>query len=39
MDLEIIILSKVKQTEKDKYYDFVYMWHQEYDTTELTKQK
>ena len=28
MDLEIIILSEVSQTEKDKYtYDITYMWN------------
>ena len=26
-DLEIIILSKVSQTEKDNYYDITYMWN------------
>ena len=30
MDLEIIILSKVSQTGKDKYY----MWNLKYDTNE-----
>ena len=27
MDLEIIILSKVNQTEKDKYHDITYTWN------------
>ena len=27
MDLEIIILSEVSQTEKDKYHDIAYMWN------------
>ena len=27
MDLEIIILSEVSQTEEDKYYDVTYMWN------------
>ena len=27
MDLEIIILSEVSQTEKDKYHDITYMWN------------
>ena len=27
MDLEIITLSEVSQTEKDKYYDITYMWN------------
>ena len=29
MDLEIIILSEVSQTEKDKYHDIAYMWNLE----------
>ena len=28
MDLEIIILSEVSQTEKDKYHGNIYMWNQ-----------
>ena len=37
MDLEIIILSEVSQTEKDKYhYDTTYMWNlKKNDTNEL----
>ena len=27
VDLEIIILSEVSQTEEDKYYDVTYMWN------------
>ena len=27
MDLEIIILSEVNQTEKDKYHIMLYMWN------------
>ena len=27
MDLEIVILSEVSQTEKDKSYDIAYMWN------------
>ena len=27
MDLEIVILSEVSQTKKDKYPDIVYMWN------------
>ena len=27
MDLEIIILNEVSQTEKDKYYDITYTWN------------
>ena len=34
MDLEIIILSEVSQTEKDKYH-ITYMWNLKYDTNEL----
>ena len=34
MDLEILILSEVSQTEKDKY-DITYMWNLKYDTSEL----
>ena len=35
MGLEIIILSEVSQTEKDKYHDITYMWNLKYDTNEL----
>ena len=38
MDLEIIILSEVSQTEKDKYHDITYMWNlkkKKKDTNEL----
>ena len=35
MDLEIIILSEVSQTEKDKYHDITYMWNLKNDTNEL----
>ena len=34
MDLEIIMLSEVSQTEKDKY-DITYMLNLKYDTNEL----
>ena len=27
MDLEIIIISEISQTEKDKYHDITYMWN------------
>ena len=27
IDLEIVILSKVNHTEKDKYHDITYMWN------------
>ena len=33
MDLEIIILSKVSQKEKDKYH-ITYMWNLKYDTNQ-----
>ena len=39
MDLEIVILSKVSQTEKEKYSDIPYMWNlkkKKNDTNELT---
>ena len=35
MDLEIIMLSEVSRTEKDKYHDVTYMWNQKCDTNEL----
>ena len=36
MDLEIIILSEVSQTEKRQIsYDITYMWNLRYDTSEL----
>ena len=36
MDLEIIILSEVSQTEKDKYHDITYMRNlKKNDTNEL----
>ena len=34
MDLEIIILSKVSQKEKDKYHMISHMWNLKYDTNE-----
>ena len=34
MQLEIIILSKVSQKEKDKYHDTSYTWNLKYDTNE-----
>ena len=27
MDLEIIMLSEISQSEKDKSYDFTYIWN------------
>ena len=35
MGLEIIMLSEVSRTEKDKYHDDTYMWNQKCDTNEL----
>ena len=35
MDLEIIILSKVSQRERQIPYDITYMWNLKYDTNEL----
>ena len=36
MDLEIVILSEVSQTEKDKYHmTSLNMWNLKYDTNEL----
>ena len=36
IDLEIIILSEVSQTEKDKYHDITYKWNlKKKDTNEL----
>jgi len=38
IDLEIVILSEVRQ--KEKYHDIPYMWNpKKNDTNELTKQK
>ena len=39
MDLEIIILSKVSQKEKDKPYAITYMWNLKYDTNELIYER
>ena len=27
IDLEIVLLSKVSQTQRDKYHDVTYMWN------------
>ena len=35
MDLEIIILSEVSHTEKDKYHMISHMWNLKSDTSEL----
>ena len=35
MDLEIIILHEVCQTEREKYYDITYMWTLKYDRNKL----
>ena len=40
IDLEIVILSEVSQTEGEISYDIPYMWNpNKNDTNELTKQK
>jgi len=40
IDLEIVILSEVSQTEGEISYDIPYMWNpKKNDTNELTKQK
>ena len=42
VDLEIIILSEVSQTEEDKYYDVTYMWNVKKKIVQMnlfTKQK
>ena len=39
MDLEGMMLSEVIQTEKDKLYDFTYMWNLKNKATEQTEQK
>ena len=36
IDLEIIILSEVRQTERQTPYDNTYMWNLKYDTNEPT---
>ena len=38
MDLEIIMLSEVSQTEKDKYHDTTYRGKLKYDTNELISE-
>ena len=35
IDLEMITLSEVSQTEKDKYYDITYMWNLKNNTNQL----
>ena len=35
MDLEIIILSEVSQTERQISYDIIYTWNLKYDPNEL----
>ena len=35
MDLEIILLSEVSQTERGKYHDITFMWDLNYDQNEL----
>ena len=34
MDLKMIILSEVSQTEKDKYHDITYIWKPKHGTKE-----
>ena len=38
MQLEVIILSEVSQTERQIPYDITYMWNLKYGTSELTYQ-
>ena len=38
MKLEILILSKVSETERQILYDIIYMWNLMYDTNEPTLQ-
>ena len=37
MDLDVIMLSEVNQTEKDKYHDFTHMWNLKNKTTNQEK--
>ena len=39
MDLEIIILSNISQTEKDIPYNITYMWNLKYNTSEHTYER
>ena len=39
MDLEIIIVSEINQTEKDKYHNITYMWNLKNDTNALIYKK
>ena len=39
MDLEIIILNKISQKEKQIPYDITYLWNLVYDTNLSTNQK
>ena len=38
VDLEIMILSEVNQTEKGKYHDIIYIWNLKYDTNQTYLQ-
>ena len=38
-DLEVIVLSEISQTEKDKYHDSTYMWNLTNKIKEQTKWK
>ena len=39
MDLEIVILSEISLTEKDKYHMTSHMWNLKYDTNEHTYER
>ena len=39
MDIDIIILSEISLTEKDKYHMTSHMWNLKYDTNEHTYKR
>ena len=39
MDLEMIILSKVSQKEKDKYHHITCIWNLKYETNEQNRNR
>ena len=39
IDLEVIVLSGISQTEKDKYHDFTFTWNLENRIDIWTKEK
>ena len=39
MDLDIIILSEISLTERDKYHMISHMWNLKYDTNEHTYER